>query len=403
MSYARALIVDDSKIARVTLKKKLEQRGLETVVAEDAQQALDLLKTEAVDVVFMDHMMPGMDGFEATQQIKANEATAHLPVIMCSGKENDGYLDEARAIGAAHVLPKPTASEALDAVFEELEHAPIMPADPVILVDLEAREDQEPIIDAGALPSAANSDNEQQFQDLLVPLAQQVSDLGGRLNKLHDDIGAQITSSSEVLAHMQTLEQRQAAAPHVDEEQIKTQLLELLTQRLEQQLAEQLAAQLETIYLPATEAAREQSQEELRGELGGALDDKLAEAMERAVTELKSALPKPPAAAEIKRLVRQHADESLTEIHTELKQTQQQLGAALRVELERHIKSELASQVTPEQSMAGLRENMMDELRGELAECIPVEQPRSNSKLPIALTLLSTLVAGVAVALHFVL
>ena len=48
MSYARALIVDVSKIARVTLKKKLEQRGLETVLAEDAQQALSCKRSFAV-------------------------------------------------------------------------------------------------------------------------------------------------------------------------------------------------------------------------------------------------------------------------------------------------------------------------------------------------------------------
>ena len=58
MKYAKAVIVDDSKLARITLKRKLESLGLQTELAESAEQGLALLKSQAIDIVFMDHLMP---------------------------------------------------------------------------------------------------------------------------------------------------------------------------------------------------------------------------------------------------------------------------------------------------------------------------------------------------------
>lgn len=117
MTYQTALIVDDSKLARITLKKKLEQRGLSVEMAESGVLALELLTNQSVDIVFMDHLMPELDGFETTKKIKANSNTAHIPVIMCTGKEYEGYLEEARSIGATNILPKPPENDALDLIL----------------------------------------------------------------------------------------------------------------------------------------------------------------------------------------------------------------------------------------------------------------------------------------------
>lgn len=115
MVYRKALIVDDSKLARVTLTKKLEAYGLAVLVVESAEQALDLMGDADIDIIFMDHLMPGMDGFEATQALRARGCLQ--PIIMCSGKDGDGYLEEALAIGANAVLSKPPIDEALTQVL----------------------------------------------------------------------------------------------------------------------------------------------------------------------------------------------------------------------------------------------------------------------------------------------
>lgn len=121
MTIQNALVVDDSKLARITLKRLLEKHNLSVSVAGSAEEALKLIGQAPPDVVFMDHMMPNMDGFEATQKIKANPATAHIPVIMCTGKEGiENYDEEARAIGASGTLTKPPQVDVLDSLLDRL-------------------------------------------------------------------------------------------------------------------------------------------------------------------------------------------------------------------------------------------------------------------------------------------
>jgi len=117
MSVKKALVVDDSKLARITLKKKLELRAVSVDMAESAKEALQYLQSHSPDIIFMDHLMPEIDGFEATRRIKSNPSTAHIPVIMCTGKEHEGYLQEATAIGATNILAKPPETDALDAIL----------------------------------------------------------------------------------------------------------------------------------------------------------------------------------------------------------------------------------------------------------------------------------------------
>ena len=82
MSAKRALVVDDSKSARVVLSRMLEKYGIAVDTADSAESALDYLERERPDVVFMDHLMPGMDGLQAVKIIKANPATATIPIMM---------------------------------------------------------------------------------------------------------------------------------------------------------------------------------------------------------------------------------------------------------------------------------------------------------------------------------
>ena len=102
----RALIVDDSRSARVILSRMLEQHGLAVDTAESAEQALDYLQQHRPDVIFMDHLMPGMDGFQAVQAIKSDAQTATIPLMMYTSQEGELYVSQARALGAVGVLPK---------------------------------------------------------------------------------------------------------------------------------------------------------------------------------------------------------------------------------------------------------------------------------------------------------
>jgi CheY-like chemotaxis protein len=102
----RALIVDDSRSARVILSRMLEQHGLAVDTAESAEQALEYLHQQRPDVIFMDHLMPGMDGFQAVQLIKGDPQTATIPLMMYTSQEGELYVSQARALGAVGVLPK---------------------------------------------------------------------------------------------------------------------------------------------------------------------------------------------------------------------------------------------------------------------------------------------------------
>ena len=106
MSFKRALVVDDSKSARMALKSLLEQHELVVEFAESGEEAIEFLKTSSTDVIFMDHSMPGMTGLEAVSVIKADPKTAIIPVMMYTAKEGEVYVGQARALGAVGVLPK---------------------------------------------------------------------------------------------------------------------------------------------------------------------------------------------------------------------------------------------------------------------------------------------------------
>ena len=120
MPVRRALIVDDSKSARLILKKQLEKLGLAADTAESAEAALEQLAGRLPDVIFMDHMMPGMDGFQAVREIKAEPRTRAIPILMYTTREGEDYLREALAIGADGVIGKTQQADELAARLREM-------------------------------------------------------------------------------------------------------------------------------------------------------------------------------------------------------------------------------------------------------------------------------------------
>ena len=124
MGAKRALIVDDSKSARVFLARVLENYDIDVDSAESAEAAIEYLTSNRPDVIFMDHMMPGMDGFQAVQAIKNDPRTATIPIMMYTSQEGELYLGQARALGAVGVLPKQIKPTDVSKVLYQLHLVP---------------------------------------------------------------------------------------------------------------------------------------------------------------------------------------------------------------------------------------------------------------------------------------
>jgi CheY-like chemotaxis protein len=120
MMERRALVVDDSRSARAFLTRILERYELAVDGVESAEQAIEYLAHQRPDVIFMDHLMPGMDGFQAVQAIKENPLTATIPILMYTSQEGELYLSQARALGALGVLPKQIKHTDVAKVLDQL-------------------------------------------------------------------------------------------------------------------------------------------------------------------------------------------------------------------------------------------------------------------------------------------
>ncbi|MCF6281343.1 MAG: response regulator [Candidatus Polarisedimenticolaceae bacterium] len=111
------MVVDDSKTIRKTAETLLKKAGCDVTTAIDGFEALALIADTRPDLIFVDIMMPRLDGYQTCALIKHNEAFQHTPVIMLSSK--DGLFDRARGriVGSEQYLTKPfTKAELLDAI-----------------------------------------------------------------------------------------------------------------------------------------------------------------------------------------------------------------------------------------------------------------------------------------------
>ncbi len=103
----RVLIIDDSKTIVMVLKKFLRSAGYETLEALDAESGLALLHEQTVELIFLDIMLPGINGFAALRAIRRDPATRDIPVIMMSGNEQAMEQFFGTRIGADDFMKKP--------------------------------------------------------------------------------------------------------------------------------------------------------------------------------------------------------------------------------------------------------------------------------------------------------
>ena len=102
-----ALVVDDSPTVRKHIELGLASLGLTVHVAETGEEALDLLSTHQYDIVFLDVVLPGVDGYEVCKIIKKNKSTKHIPVIMLTGKSSTFDRIKGSLAGCDTYLTKP--------------------------------------------------------------------------------------------------------------------------------------------------------------------------------------------------------------------------------------------------------------------------------------------------------
>ncbi len=113
----KVMVIDDSKTIRRTAETLLQREGCEVVTAIDGFEALSLIVEQPPQIIFLDVMMPRLDGYQTCALIKRNPEFGSIPVIMLSSK--DGLFDKARAriVGSEHYLTKPfTRDEVLSAI-----------------------------------------------------------------------------------------------------------------------------------------------------------------------------------------------------------------------------------------------------------------------------------------------
>lgn len=113
----KVMVIDDSKTIRRTAETLLKKAGCEVITATDGFEALSKIADNNPDIIFVDIMMPRLDGYQTTRLIKNNKVFSKTPVIMLSSK--DGLFDRARGriVGSEEYLTKPfTKDELLGAI-----------------------------------------------------------------------------------------------------------------------------------------------------------------------------------------------------------------------------------------------------------------------------------------------
>src|SRR6186997_1406473 len=115
---ARILVVDDSPTIRKVVKSILEARAYEAVLAEDGQDALELLGHEKVDLVLLDFVMQRMNGYQFSRSLRADPELRNWPVILMSAKGDKIRGQFVQQTGATDAITKPFDPRALVAVIE---------------------------------------------------------------------------------------------------------------------------------------------------------------------------------------------------------------------------------------------------------------------------------------------
>jgi twitching motility two-component system response regulator PilH len=113
MAIKKVMVVDDSATERHVLGNILGKKGFQVVFAESGEQAVANSKSELPDLILMDVVMPGLNGFQATRAIAQDEITRHIPIIICTTKGQETDKIWGMRQGAKDYITKPIGADEL--------------------------------------------------------------------------------------------------------------------------------------------------------------------------------------------------------------------------------------------------------------------------------------------------
>ena len=123
----RVLIVDDSPTIVSVLRRLLQQNGYLTLEAPDAEKGVEIALAERPDLIFLDIVLPGMNGFAALRLLRREASTRHIPIIMMSGNEQATEQFYAQRIGADDFMKKPFSRAEVFVRIERLLDSALVP------------------------------------------------------------------------------------------------------------------------------------------------------------------------------------------------------------------------------------------------------------------------------------
>ncbi len=116
----RVLVVDDSKMVRAISRKRLVSVGYEVMLAQDGYDAISSIVEHRPDIVLMDVMMPGIDGYQTCKLLKAHSLYSAIPLIMLSGNDRESDRKKGLEAGFDCCLGKPVDENELNAIISKL-------------------------------------------------------------------------------------------------------------------------------------------------------------------------------------------------------------------------------------------------------------------------------------------
>ena len=103
----KILLVEDNEMNRDMLSRRLIRKGFEVVMAVDGAEGVEMSRSTSPDLILMDMSLPVLDGWQATQQIKANSKTSHIPIIAMTAHAMAGDREKCLAVGCNDYDTKP--------------------------------------------------------------------------------------------------------------------------------------------------------------------------------------------------------------------------------------------------------------------------------------------------------
>jgi len=120
MPVKNILVIDDSPTERHVLVDLLTRNGYQVITAENGEEGIEKAKSELPDLILMDVVMPGLNGYQATRTLTRDEKTKHIPVIVCTSKNQETDKIWGLRQGAHDYMSKPINGEELLAKISSL-------------------------------------------------------------------------------------------------------------------------------------------------------------------------------------------------------------------------------------------------------------------------------------------